>query len=232
MGAESKCLLSNVFEYGDYSSNEEGDSDHQSTYTEVITSTGSANELLNRQLKRNFHRFSTLRHATKLIGRREEEDSDHQSTYTKVITSTGSANELLNRQLKRNFHRFSTLRHATKLIGRRFTSTTASVGLSLYSFELEGDLYLNFFVSAGAEVAAAAVVIVVIGWCGRRCSFCLSSALGGALTLYPLPLYRQEAHPAYPCSWWRNLAYLPHLWFCPCGRVSYYPSWCAPSECG
>ncbi|GIY27997.1 uncharacterized protein CEXT_441211, partial [Caerostris extrusa] len=61
-----------------------------------------------------------------------------------------------------------------------FTSTTASVGLSLYSFELEGDLYLNFFVSAGAEVAAAAVVIVVIGWCGRRCSFCLSSALGGA----------------------------------------------------
>ncbi|KAG8197291.1 hypothetical protein JTE90_007537, partial [Oedothorax gibbosus] len=64
-----------------------------------------------------------------------------------------------------------------------FTSTTASVGMSLYSFELEGDMYVNFFVSAVAEVAAAAAIVVIFDWCGRRCSFCLTSALGGALTL-------------------------------------------------
>ncbi|PRD23971.1 UNVERIFIED_CONTAM: hypothetical protein NCL1_44979 [Trichonephila clavipes] len=32
-------------------------------------------------------------------------------------------------------------------------------------------------------MAAAAMVVVAVGWCGRRCSFCLGSALGGALTL-------------------------------------------------
>ncbi|GFW55631.1 uncharacterized protein TNCV_120151 [Trichonephila clavipes] len=81
------------------------------------------------------------------------------------------------------FRGSNTCKKSTAIIFIWFTSTTASVGLSLYSFELEGDLYLNFFVSAGAEMAAAAMVVVAVGWCGRRCSFCLGSALGGALTL-------------------------------------------------
>ncbi|XP_035232886.1 beta-alanine transporter-like [Stegodyphus dumicola] len=77
----------------------------------------------------------------------------------------------------------NTSKKTTAIIFIWFTSTTASVGLNLYSFELEGDLYLNLFMTAGAEVAAAAVIVVAVGRCGRRCSFCLSSALGGALTL-------------------------------------------------
>ncbi|XP_054708816.1 beta-alanine transporter-like [Uloborus diversus] len=81
------------------------------------------------------------------------------------------------------FRGSNTSRKTTAIIFIWFTSTTASVGLSLYSLELEGDIYVNFFMSAGAEVAAAAVIVVAVGHCGRRCSFCLSSALGGALTL-------------------------------------------------
>nr|XP_021004449.2 carcinine transporter [Parasteatoda tepidariorum]XP_042897281.1 carcinine transporter [Parasteatoda tepidariorum] len=81
------------------------------------------------------------------------------------------------------FRGSNTSKKTTAIIFIWFTTTTASVGLTLYSLELEGDLYLNFFMSAGAEVAAAAVIVSVVGRCGRRCSFCLSSALGGALTL-------------------------------------------------
>lgn len=65
----------------------------------------------------------------------------------------------------------------------RVTNTAVCVGLTYYSVEIEGDLYLNFFLAVLADLMGLLVALIMLKRYGRRCSVFLCSAVGGMLSL-------------------------------------------------
>lgn len=61
------------------------------------------------------------------------------------------------------------------------TSTASFLGLNYFCLELHGDVYLNFLLSAITEVLGWLVAALILRCCSRRCSYCVTCALGGVL---------------------------------------------------
>lgn len=63
----------------------------------------------------------------------------------------------------------------------RITSTASFLGLNYLCIELQGDVQLNLLLSAVTEVLGWAIAALILRCISRRCSYCVTCALGGVL---------------------------------------------------